>query len=109
MTGATYVVFSPPHLLKEYLGKPGYEMGGLALSPLALDALGESKVLGREVLVVHGRWNYPDGRFYLDVAVPTSHIEATTDHRWDPNARRLRIECPECGQKDGRHKRGCQA
>lgn len=106
---ATYTAFNPPHLLREYLGKPGHEVDGTALSRHALDALGEGKVLGHEVMVVRGRWNYPDGRFYLDFAMTTAHVEATTDHRWDPNARRLRIECPECGQKDGKHKRGCAA
>lgn len=105
----TYARFTPPHLLREYLGKPGHEIGGNALSPLAFAALADSKVLGHETLVVQGRWDYDDGRFYLDFAVPTGHIEAMTDYRYDHEARRLRLVCPECEMKDGKHRRGCQA
>jgi len=105
----SYVRFNPPHLLKEYLGKPGYEANGMALSWLALDELGRSKVLGHETLVVVGRTDLEDGRSFLDLAAPTGHVEAVTDYRYDEDARRLRLECPECGQKDGKHKRGCTA
>jgi hypothetical protein len=104
----TYTPFSPPHLLKEYLGKPGHEISGLALSMGAMDALAESRVRGYDTLVVQGRWDIDD-RFYLDFAVPTRHIEETTNHRWDQSARRLRLICPECDGKDGKHLRGCAA
>jgi hypothetical protein len=102
-----YVAFSPPHLLKEYLGKPGHEIEGLALPPAGLQALADSRVLGHETLVVQGRWDHDDGRFYLDLAVPTGHIEAVTNYRHDGG--RLRLICQDCGMKDGKHKRGCAA
>lgn len=104
---ASYVPFNPPHLLREYLGKPGHEIEGVALSPDALQALADSRVLGHETLVAVGRWNYPDGRWYLALAVPTAHIESVTDYRWDGH--RLRLICPECEARDGKHRRGCAA
>jgi hypothetical protein len=106
---STYVRFAPPHLLREYLGKPGFEMEGLALSPMALEALAESTINKTQTLVVQGRWDYDDGRFYLDLAVPTQEVERLTNYRYDADARRLRLNCPDCGMKDGRHKRGCES
>lgn len=105
---ADYIRFNPPHLLSEYRGKDGHEVGGLALSPMALDALAHS-VGSKQApeLVVIGRYDYPDGRYYLDFGVPTAHIEAVSDWRWDPDAKKLRILCPECDQWDGKHKKSC--
>lgn len=105
----SYVRFDPPHLLDEYQGKAGHEIGGIALSPMALEALAESKMSGSRPLVVRGIWEYPDGRWYLDTAVPTAYIETTTSYRYDEQERRLRLVCPECGIKDGKHRRGCEA
>lgn len=105
----TYVRFDPPHLLKEYRAKQGCETNGTMLPDYALDELARSVVLGQETLVVRGRWTYPDGRSYLEFAVPTGYIEAVTNYRYDAGARRLRLECPDCGMKDGKHRRGCQA
>lgn len=105
----SYTRFQPPHLLREYLGKPGHEIEGLALTPMALDALAEETMTGVRSLVVIGRYEYDDGRFHLDFGVPTAYIASVTDYRWDEEARRLRLECPECGMKDGKHKRGCAA
>lgn len=106
---STYVRFSPPHLLREYLGKPGHEIEKLALSPMALAALAESTMTRTNTLVVQGRWDYPDGRFHLDFAVPTGYVESVTNYRYDAEAKRLRLICPECEMKDGKHRRGCTA
>lgn len=105
-----YVRFDPPRSLAAYRDSPGSEMGGLALSPMALDALAES-VTSRKPpeLAVIGEWRYEDGRRFLDYAVPTDYLEATTDYRYDRDARRMRLVCPACGMKDGKHTRGCDA
>lgn len=103
----THVRFDPPHLLREYAGKRGHEIGGLALSPPALDALADDTVTGSNSLVVIGRWDRDDGAFFLDFGVPTGHIEATTDYRWDRDAKRLRLICPVCDLKDGKHMKSC--
>ena len=102
-----YVRFNPPHLLREYAGKPGHEVEGLALTPAALNALATETVTGSRELVVIGRWDYPDGRFHLEFGVPTAYIEENSDYRLD--GRRLRLVCPDCGMKDGKHSKLCAA
>ena len=102
----TYVAFAPPHLLSEYLGRPGHEIGGQALSPYALEALAQSKTTRIPCeLAVIGRHDYEDGRFYLDFAVTRAYVESVSEFRWDDG--RLRLVCPSCGWKDGKHTRGC--
>jgi hypothetical protein len=105
----TYTRFDPPHLLREYKGKTGYEVGGLALSPMALAALAEGIQTGVDPLVVIGRWDRDDGAFFLDVAAPTGYVASVSAYRYDDDAKRLRLNCPDCGMKDGRHTRGCSA
>lgn len=105
----SYTRFDPPHLLSEYVGHTGYEVEGLALSPSALEAVADEKMTGARPLVVIGKYHYPDGSWYLDLAVPTGYIETTTDFRWDENRRRLRLVCPDCEMKDGKHSKACAA
>lgn len=105
-----YVRYDPPRPLAAYRDSPGPEMGGLALSPMALDALAESVTSGKPPeFVVIGEWRQDDSRRYLDFAVSTAYLEATTDYRYDRDARRMRLVCPACGLKDGKHTRGCDA
>lgn len=103
----SYERFAPPRKLEQYVGQAGLEMGGLALSPAAFAALAESKTTGIPCeLAVIGRW-FDDKRTFLDFGVTTTYIEATTDYRYDRDAHRLRLLCPLCGLKDGRHAKGC--
>lgn len=107
-----HVTFNPPHLLREYAGKPGFEVEGLALTPAALHALAAETVTGVRELVVIGRWDYPatedyPARFHLEFGVPTAYIEDNSDYRLE--GRRLRLVCPDCGIKDGKHSKLCAA
>lgn len=57
---------------------------------------------------VIGETVYEDGRTFLEFAVTTAYIEATTIWRHDAEQHRLRLVCPACGLKDGRHTKGCE-
>jgi hypothetical protein len=105
---STYTRFRPPHLVAEYIGQPGNELGGNLLTQAAIDAHALSKsTRGPCEIVVIGRWDYEDGRVRLDYGVPTGYIETVSDWRYDEDAKRLRIVCPECGTKDGKHMKSC--
>ena len=78
------------------------------LSFAAYDALALSMSTGKPCeLVIIGEWIRDDGRRWFDYGVTTAYIDATTDYRYDRDARRLRLVCPECAQKDGKHTRTC--
>jgi hypothetical protein len=110
MMALAYERFAPSRPLSQYVGQAGLEQHGLALSPSALSALAESKSSDLPCeLVVIGAWVRGDGMRYLDFGVPTDYIEATTDYRYDHDAKRLRLICPLCDLKDGRHTKGCDA
>ncbi len=102
-----YVRFSPPHLLGEYAGMPGYEIGGTALGMRGLDALVVEKATKQRELVVIGQYRYDDGRFFLDFGVPTAWIEEHSSYVLDDGTRRLRLFCRECEGWDGHHGRAC--
>jgi len=104
----TYVRFQPAHRLAEYLGQSGHEIGGLRLTPVALDALATSKTKGTvPELEVIGEYVHEDGRRWLDYGVPRAYIESTTDMAWDADVRRYRYRCPDCDMRDDRHTKTC--
>jgi hypothetical protein len=104
----TYVRFTPPRRLSEYVGQPGPEATGERLTSTAYDAIAQSKVTGQPPeLVVIGEYRREDGKSFLDFGVPTEHIEAVTEWRWDGGVKRLRLVCPLCELKDGKHAKDC--
>ena len=101
----TFHPFTPHRPLAQYRGQPGHEVGGLALSAMALDALAEAVMTGKPCeLVVTGEYVI-DERRYLTFGATPAHIEATTDFR--SLGGRLRLVCPSCEEKDGKHLRSC--
>lgn len=94
----------------------GHEVGGLALSPVALDALGMARTSGNpcEYVVTGEEW-HSDGRHFLTFGVPAAFIESVTDYRHEDHAAAapemtrgsLHYLCPECGLRRGKHVRGC--
>ena len=103
-----YVRFTPPRRLVEYQGQPGHEVGGLMLSPAAMDAIAKAKnTRSLPEYVVIGEHRYEDGRRYLELGATTGHIEAVTDYRWDSGTKSLRLLCPNCETWDGKHKKVC--
>ena len=104
----TYQRFRPARPLEFYLGKSGNEVEGLALPPMALEAIAASRTsrIPCELEVI-GEWRHDDGRVHLDLGVTTAYIEAVTDFKLDEDAGRLRLVCPDCGLKDGKHTKGC--
>lgn len=104
----TYTRFSPSRPLSQYVGQAGSEATREKLTSAAYDALAASKMSRTEPeLVVIGEYHREDGATFLDFGVPQSHVESTTDFRWDREARRYRLLCPLCGWKDGKHTKGC--
>ena len=104
----TYERFDPPRPLSQYVGSAGNELGGLALSPMAFEALAAAKTSDLPCeLVVIGAWIDPTGRRYLDYGATTAFIEATTDWRYDRGRERLRLVCQVCQMKDGKHTKSC--
>jgi hypothetical protein len=75
-----YERFNPPRPLAQYVGQAGHELGGLALSPMALAALAESKTSRVPCeLAVIGAWMSEDGRRYLDFGATNAYLESVTD------------------------------
>ena len=104
----TYVRFTPPRRLAEYVGQAGPEATRERLTNAAYDALAQSKVSNLPCeLVVIGEYRREDGAAFLDFGVPTEHIEAVTDWKWDGTVHRLRLVCPLCEMKDGKHSKVC--
>ena len=104
----TYRPFSPHRPVREYQAQIGSEPNGLSLPSRVMDSL--AVTITRHLpdeYVVTGETLFPDGRRFLELGVTTAYIEATTDHRWDPDTRRLRVRCPACALWDGRHAKGC--
>jgi hypothetical protein len=102
----TYTPFRPTRPLTQYRGQPGNEVGGQLLTPDAYDAISTAATSGLPCsLVVAGEWVRDDGARFLDFAVPTAYIEATTDHRYHEG--RLRYLCPLCERWNGSHIKGC--
>lgn len=110
-----FVRYPEPRRIAEYVGQPGPEIGGLLLSPVAYQVLAESKTSGRTcelVVIGEDRIRNRDGSAgdrYLVYGVPTEYIASVTDYRWDATARKLRLICPGCDLRDGRHTRTCPA
>lgn len=104
-----YSRFDPPHLLTEYVGKPGPHMGN-ALPPAGYDALAEAANTGKPpALVVIGEWRRVDGVTFLDLGVQPGWIEANTSFRRDPQSDHLRWHCPSCDVTSGqKHRAECQ-
>lgn len=103
-----YYPFTPNRKLAEYVGQAGHEANGQRLTAAAYDSLAASKVSGLPAdLVVIGEYRREDGAAFLAFGCPREHIEAVTDYRWDEDAHRLRLLCPICGAKDGRHEKSC--
>lgn len=104
----TYHRFTPARRVAEYVGQSGHEANGQKLTYAAYDALAASKVTGIPCdLVVIGEYRREDGSSFLDFGTPRDHIEAASEHRWDAEAKRLRIICQLCQEKDGRHAKTC--
>lgn len=107
---ARAVRFECPRPLSDWLENgrpvPGDEIGGLALSPMALACIAESRVSGLpcELAVTGEEWT-ADGRHFLVYGATRDHIEAVTDYRHRDGA--LHYVCPECDGKRGHHERGC--
>jgi hypothetical protein len=100
-----YNAFRPPRPLRQYRGQLGHEANGRILPTFAEDALAAS--LSSDLpceLVVIGEY-VVDDRVYLNFAATPGYIENTTD--WRDFSGRLRLVCPECEEKDGRHLRSC--
>ena len=108
-------VFARPRTVREYgyldgqpIEQPGSPNGFL----LPWDAIDDQALAIVErrapAFVVLGEYERSDGLRFPELAVTTSHIEATTHYRWDRDARRLRWTCPYCGLKDTKHAKGCE-
>jgi hypothetical protein len=110
-----FVPYPTHRRLSEYTGQPGPEIGGLLLTPWAYEALADSKTSGLPcelVVIGEDRRRNPDGSAgerFLVYAVPTEYIEATTSYRLDRETHLLRLVCQECGLRDGKHRRMCDA
>lgn len=113
-TMSGYRAFRPPQSVRDY----GYVDGDLVVEPrspsgylLPWIAVDDQTDAVRErrapAYVVIGEFIRDDGMRAPDLAVTTGHIEATTDYRWDPASRSLRLICPACGVKDGKHAKLC--
>lgn len=109
-------VYRTPRTVREY----GYEDGQPVAQPgspsgflLPWDAIMDQAAAVTErrppAFVVVGEFVRDDGMRFPELATPTSHIELSTDYRWDSTAKRLRLVCPVCGQKDGKHAKGCDS
>lgn len=104
--GMVHTVFKPPRPLRQYRGQSGHELNGRMLSTAAEDALGVSLTSDLPCeLVVLGEFVHPDGRRFLQLGATTAFIEATTDHRLIDG--KLRLVCPMCELRDGRHLKSC--
>lgn len=102
----TYVRFEQPRRLVEYRGQSGSEVGGLRLSPMALDEIAAAATEHREPgLVVIGETVNPDSR-YLDYGVTRTFIESTTNFRQTRGSGFL-WTCPDCGLLSGKHSKVC--
>lgn len=103
-----HVRFRPPRKVAEYVGQAGHESNGQRIPTYVYDALSASKTsrIPMEFVVI-GEYRRDDGASFLDFGSTTEHIETVTDYRWDGEAKRLRVICPACGLKDGRHTKVC--
>jgi hypothetical protein len=108
--------FRPPRAVREY----GYVDGDLVVdeeSPsgflLPWEAIDDQAIATATrrapAYVVVGEFVRDDGTRYPELGVTTQHIEANTSYRWDGNTKSLRLICPACGLKDGKHLKGCEA
>ena len=109
MNGA-YTRFRPHRAIAGYLGQKGSEPNGLCLPWRVLDSRAYTlpRHLADEYAVI-GETVYEDGRRFLDFGVTTEIIETITDHRYDPETKRLRIKCQACDLWDGKHVKDCKA
>jgi hypothetical protein len=106
---ARYHPFQEARPLVQFVGQAGADIGGLLLSPAGYQAIAESKTTGLPCeLVAVGEDIGPDGERRLRYAATREYIEATTDWRWDAGTRRLRLLCPLCGLRDGKHRKSCE-
>lgn len=109
-----YRPFRPARSVREY----GYDAdgpivqdgtpSGFILPWEAIDDQAEAVVMHRPpAFVVTGEHVRDDGVRFAEIGVTTGHIESTTNYRWDEGAKKLRLVCPLCGFKDGKHEKGC--
>ena len=109
---ATLTRYERPKPLADWMedGHParGHELGGLALTPHALQALAEARATGKPCeYVVIGEERHPDGRWYLILGANRAYIEAVTDY--SDQGGHLVLTCPDCGKRGGKHVKGCEA
>jgi hypothetical protein len=108
--------FIPPRTVREY----GYMDGelvedlaspsGFLLPWEAIDDQAQAIATRRAPsFVVVGEFVRDDGTRFPELGVTTAHIEETTNYRWDRNTKTLRLLCPGCGLKDGKHLKGCES
>jgi len=102
-----YHAFTPHRPLAQYRGHTGHESNGLLLTPAAFDALADATNAGRpcEYEVV-GEYVRDDGWVFLDLATTRAYIESATSYLHLEG--RLRLVCPECEGRDGKHGRTCE-
>jgi hypothetical protein len=101
-----YQAFAPHRSVREYLGTPGNELGGLILPAWVLDSHAQSVTAGTpEEYIVMGEWER-DGKTYLCFGVTREYIEAVSDFR-DRNGQMVYV-CPDCEGASGKHSRSCK-
>lgn len=102
----TYNHFTPHRPLRQYRGQAGAEANGQMLPPYAMDALAESMTSDLPCeLVVLGEYVRDDGVRFLNFGVTRGYVEAMTDFLDEGG--RLRLVCPTCEMKDGKHLKSC--
>jgi len=105
MTSA-YHRFKPVRKVAEYLGTPGPEPSGTALTYAALDAYSDSVNKDQPCeLVVVGEQVREDGVRFLTYGATKEYIEATTTFR--DAGKGLHYYCPLC-KKTGPHPATCK-
>jgi hypothetical protein len=102
-----YERFAFPAPVRQYIGLPGHEISGQMLPPSVYDAIASAKMSGRPCeYIVLGQQIREDGAVFLQFGVPGAYIENRTDWKVQENGS-LRLVCPECSAKDGKHSRTC--
>lgn len=105
------VRFATPKPLTDWMENgrsiQGNEIGGLALSPMALDAHAASLQTSMpcELVVIGEEWDH-QGRHFLILGANRAYIEADTDYR-HIDGKGLTYVCPGCGEQSGAHLKHC--
>lgn len=109
-----FVPYPHPRELTDFLGPdgtpmPGHEASGTILSYAALDALARSKTAHEPCMLVAIGEHVDErrGRRFLELAINPAWLQTRTNYRYVKGERYPVWTCPECGETNRRHRRGC--